>query len=84
MKRCTERDDGVDHETETDRGPQPNSRHARVTNNGVTTMADVLEVPRKYERRMSQQVAEFKAYEKLYNQRWFLICELFWLHKNGH
>lgn len=47
-------------------------------------MADVLEVPRKYERRMSQQVAEFKAYEKLYNQRWFLICELFWLHKNGH
>lgn len=46
-------------------------------------MLDVLKIPRKYERRMSQQIGEFRALEKLYNARWFLICELFWLHEHG-
>lgn len=46
-------------------------------------MPDVMEVPAKYRRRMSQQIAEYQAYKKLFDQRWFLICELFWHHKNG-
>lgn len=46
-------------------------------------MADVLEIPAKYRNRMSRQLAIFKAYEILYNQRWFLVCELIWHHKHG-
>lgn len=46
-------------------------------------MPDVMETPRKYERRISRQIAEFRAIEKLYKQRWLLVIELFWLHENG-
>ena len=46
-------------------------------------MADWLDAPPKYRRRMSQEIAMFKAYQKLYNQRWLLVCELFWHHENG-
>lgn len=46
-------------------------------------MADLMEVPSKYRRRMSQQMAELKAYEKWYARAWFAVCELVWLHKHG-
>jgi hypothetical protein len=46
-------------------------------------MADVLEISNALEKRMSRQIVRMKAYEKLYNQRWFLVCELFYWHKRG-
>lgn len=46
-------------------------------------MADVLEIPNKYRRRMSRQLADYEVHRKLFNQRWFLVCELIWLHKHG-